>query len=135
MRLSSTVSKHVMSDTLDLLLFFASKDFCGPAVVAFEAVRVLKGMLKQHSSNENSILGVFSVYEMILEEFGLVTDELLPPGEEQVLTINQGCRIAVLLMKNRHDQVREAGADLASQLYAMDASHECEASRRTKYVS
>ena len=46
-----------------------------------------------------------------------------------MLTINQGCRIAVLLMKNRHDQVREAGADLASQLYAMDASHECEASR------
>ena len=42
LRLSSTVNKTVMSDALDLLLFFASKDFCGPAVVAFEAVGVFE---------------------------------------------------------------------------------------------
>ena len=127
-KLSRALNTKVMTDALDLLMFFASKDFCGPPFVSGIVVRELRKVLKTRASAQ-TILGILSAYEMMLEEFGLVTDELIPPGEEQALTIIQGCTLAVELMKSRHDEVREAGADLGTHLYAMDKSFGAEASR------
>ena len=127
-KLSQANNTKVMKDALDLIMFFASKDFCGPAFVSDIVVKELYKILKSRTS-ASSILGLLSAYEMMLEEFGLVTDELVPPGEDQVVTILQGCRLSLELMKCRHNEVREAGVDLATHLYAMDQSLGSDASR------